>query len=173
MKKKIFYISSNKNDLNYCHILPIYNSNFIIPRSLIIYNDISKCKKSDVISIKISTKFLMQVSMCEFVVLKNIKIKCKDVCVIHKYYSNLKKHKEYTLDEFRDKEIERIKENINRNMSSIEHDFYENIFSGKVSEIVLYRTIGKEEYEKLLNNKTIHGRLQESCSSNVGDMNGL
>lgn len=165
-KDKIYYITNKKNDLNYCQILPFYNSKFVIPYNLIIYSDILKCHKSDAISVRLPKKYLKQISSNEFVVLKQMFIKSKNVYLIHKYDNHLKKHREYTLEDYFEKEISRIKENINNNMSVKERDFYHKIFTGSINEIVVYRTMGKNEYEKLINNKTIHGKLQTIKSSN-------
>lgn len=172
MNKTIVYLTNWTNDINFEDIIMSYNSKFIMPKNSIVLSDITGFKGYDFIALNIPSKYLKQVSDYKAKVTRKIHVDSNVIHLIYKYNIRFKKYIEYTLQEFYDKEIKRIKKNIEDNMTVGEKIFYDNIFSGKVTDITLYRTMGKKEYNKLIRNKNIYGKMQKlpksgSCGKKV------
>lgn len=157
-----FYLGAEK--VKYGLIVPIVYSNLKIPKGTIIFNNINKSNYVFV-NINIPKRDLKDIGNNEFILLKNLAIKKSQVKKVYIYDKFLKKHREYSLEEFYDNELRRIKSNIENNLSTKEREFYESINLGKKEEIVIYRTMSKSEYKKLLAGKSIKGKLQFNTNS--------
>lgn len=157
-----FYLGTEK--VQYGLVVPIVYSNLKIPKGTIVFNNINK-SKYDFVNINIPKRNLKDIGNNEFILLKNLKIKKSQVKKVYVYDKFLKKHREYSLEEFYDNELRRIKSNIENNLSIKEREFYESINLGEKEEIVIYRTMSKREYEKLIVGKSIKGKLQSNTNS--------
>lgn len=162
MRKINYYLATER--LEYGLIVPIIYSKLRIPRNTKIFEKI-KNYKYDFVSIKISKSNLEKIGNNEFKLLNNLSLKKKQVERVYVYDKNIERHREYTIDDYYNMEINRIKRNVEDNMSSNEREFYESIKSGARKEIVIYRTMCKKEYDKLIAGKSINGKFQAKQTS--------